>query len=120
MFVATVAVDLYARKYSDKSERVSIDLGLSDDDAMFAFHKSWYKIANTIAQLTPHRVVVRNVQFSDEDRLTLIAMAAEEARKARESEDSCFVVCKCKCANCGSSPETCKCEITQFYMDDQD
>lgn len=97
MFIATIAVDLYAPKFADKSERVVIDLGLSDDDALFAYNKSWYKIANTIAKLTPYRVVVRNVQFSDADRLTLIAMAKERERE----EDADFFVLTCE--ECGST-----------------
>ena len=80
MFVVTVALDIYPAGKHD-GERVVLDLGLSDDDAMFAFHKSWDRVANIVRPLTPYRFVIRNVQFSDEDRLTLIANAELEANR---------------------------------------
>lgn len=89
MFVATVALDIYpAGKHN--GERVVVDLGLTDADAMFAYEKSWHKVANAIRPLTPYKFIVRNVQFSNEDRLTLIAMIDEKNRKARERDD--FVI----------------------------
>lgn len=86
MFVVDVTVDLYATRYAD-SERTTVTLGLSDEDALFAFHNSWYKIGNTIAKLTPWRVIVRDVQFSPEDRERVIDLSFEKMKREREMRE---------------------------------
>lgn len=91
MFVATVAVDLY-RPGMHNAQRVVVHVGLSDEDALFAYNKDSYKIANTIRQLTPYQFIVREVQFSAEDREKLIAMT--------EEDDDFFVL---TCEECGST-----------------
>ena len=98
MFVVTVAVDIYPGARQD-GERVVVDLGLTTEDALFAFHNDSYKIANVIRQFTPYRFVIRNVQFSDADRLTMIALAEEKMRKEREARELCDAH-KCEHVDC--------------------
>lgn len=91
MFIATVTVDLY-RAGMHNGERVVIDLGLSDEDALFAYEKSWHKVANVVRQFTPYKFIVRDVHFSAKDTFTLIGMA--------KGQDDDFVL---TCEECGST-----------------